>query len=91
MNHGMSSCQLLPGRGRRQGMGRCRYAPAVLSPHRFAAVPPVHEPRAATPSATHTLMPTVEILESSCLVFFPLSENGSVWSGYDWELVGIKD
>ena len=37
-------------------MGRCRYAPAVLSPHRFAAVPPVHEPRAATPSATHTLM-----------------------------------
>ena len=44
-----------------QGMGRCRYAPSVLSPHRFAAVPPVHEPRAATPSATHTLMPTVDI------------------------------
>ena len=41
---------------RHQGMGRCRYAPAVLSLHRFAAAPPVHEPRAATPSATHTLM-----------------------------------
>ena len=46
---------------RRQGMGRGRYAPAVLSLHRFAAAPPVHEPRAATPSATHTLMPTVGI------------------------------
>ena len=50
-----------------QGMGRCRYAPAVLSPHRFAAVPPVHEPRAAMPSAAHTLMPTVEILDCYCL------------------------
>ena len=68
-------------KGRHQGMGRCRYAPAVLSPHRFAAVPPVHEPRAAMPSAAHTLMPTafhtqipsVEILDCYCLA--PLCEN----------------
>ena len=73
------------------GMGRCRYAPAVLSPHRFAAVPPVHEPRAATPSATHILMPTVEIHESFCLVFFPFLKTGVFGADMIWKLVGNKD
>ena len=57
-------------KGRHQGMGRCRYAPTVLSPHRFAAVPPVHEPRAATPSATHTLMLSAEIPGFAFLIDF---------------------
>ena len=77
--------------GGHQGMGRGRYAPAVLSLHRFAAVPPVHEPRAATPSATHILMPTVEIHESFCLVFFPFLKTGVFGADMICKLVGIKD
>ena len=50
--------------GGHQGMGRGRYAPAVLSLHRYAAAPPVHESRATTPSATHTLTPLWESLSA---------------------------